>query len=78
MHTVYIILWKRTEDYPVYKQARELGALVKSAGGDSNYEGWCWSGSRAWIDFFNPNRGTGASHCLRLNRAKGGLGQRIP
>ena len=45
---------KRSEDYPVYKEARDLDVLVKSAGGDNNYEGWCWSGSSAWIDFFNP------------------------
>ncbi|KAH9927835.1 alpha-glucosidase [Fomitopsis serialis] len=46
---------KRTDDYPVYKEAKELGVLVKTPGGENNYEGWCWSGSSAWIDFFNPN-----------------------
>ena len=44
---------KRTSDYPIYKAASELGVLVKNK--DANeYEGWCWSGSSAWIDFFNP------------------------
>ncbi|KAF8058741.1 glycoside hydrolase family 31 protein [Lyophyllum atratum] len=44
---------KRTSDYPVYKEASELSFLVKTK--DQNeYEGWCWSGSSAWIDFFNP------------------------
>ncbi|KZT01236.1 glycoside hydrolase family 31 protein [Laetiporus sulphureus 93-53] len=45
---------KRTADYPVYEEAKELGVLVKSASGDNDYEGWCWSGSSSWIDFFNP------------------------
>lgn len=45
---------KRTADYPVYKQANELGVTVKQKNGESEYEGWCWSGSSAWVDFFNP------------------------
>ncbi|RDB25094.1 Neutral alpha-glucosidase AB [Hypsizygus marmoreus] len=44
---------KRTSDYPVYKKASELGYLVKNKNNDE-YEGWCWSGSSAWMDFFNP------------------------
>ncbi|KAG6910408.1 hypothetical protein DXG01_010763 [Tephrocybe rancida] len=44
---------KRTSDYPVYQKASELGFLVQTNAG-SEYEGWCWSGSSAWIDFFNP------------------------
>jgi alpha 1,3-glucosidase len=44
---------KRTSDYPVYKTASEQGLLVKNK--DNNeFEGWCWSGSSSWIDFFNP------------------------
>lgn len=46
---------KRTSNYPVYQEASELGVLVKGKSGDSEYEGWCWSGSSSWIDFFNPN-----------------------
>jgi len=45
---------KRTQDYPVYKEAQELDLFVKNKHG-SEFEGWCWSGSSAWIDFFNPN-----------------------
>ena len=45
---------KRVDDYPVYKQARELGILVKQNNGQDDYEGWCWPGSSAWVDFFNP------------------------
>lgn len=46
---------KRVDSYPVYKEAKERGVLVKSRPGTDEYEGWCWSGSSAWIDFFNPN-----------------------
>jgi alpha 1,3-glucosidase len=45
---------KRVDNYPVYKQARELGILVKQSNGHDDYEGWCWPGSSAWVDFFNP------------------------
>ncbi|OBZ65067.1 Glucosidase 2 subunit alpha [Grifola frondosa] len=45
---------KRTSDYPVYQQAMELGVLVKQKDGNNDYEGWCWSGSASWPDFFNP------------------------
>ena len=45
---------KRTDDYPVYKQATEKGLLVKKGDGSTDYEGWCWSGSSSWVDFFNP------------------------
>jgi len=44
---------KRVSDYPVYQKATEQGLLVKNSAGNE-YEGWCWSGSSAWIDFFNP------------------------
>ena len=44
---------KRTSDYPVYKQAQELDVLVKTSA-NKDYEGWCWPGSSAWVDFFNP------------------------
>ena len=45
---------KRTDDYPVYKQAQKLGVLVKQKNGNDDYEGWCWPGSSSWVDFFNP------------------------
>jgi alpha 1,3-glucosidase len=45
---------KRANDYPVYKQAQELGLLVKQVNGQDDYEGWCWPGSSSWVDFFNP------------------------
>jgi alpha 1,3-glucosidase len=39
----------------VYKEAKELDLLAKKADG-SEYEGWCWTGSSSWVDFFNPAR----------------------
>ena len=44
---------KRDQGYPVFKEAEKGGLIVKKSSGD-DYEGWCWSGSSAWVDFFNP------------------------
>lgn len=44
---------KRSDDYPVYKEASEKGLLVKTKT-ESEYDGWCWPGSSSWVDFFNP------------------------
>jgi alpha 1,3-glucosidase len=41
-------------DYPVYKCAPELRALIKPKSSEGEYEGWCWPGSSSWIDFFHP------------------------
>ncbi|KAI0035606.1 glycoside hydrolase family 31 protein [Vararia minispora EC-137] len=46
---------KRAEDYPVYSAARDKGLLIKQSNGEDDFEGWCWSGSSAWVDFFNPD-----------------------
>ncbi|KDR75547.1 hypothetical protein GALMADRAFT_97215 [Galerina marginata CBS 339.88] len=45
---------KREDNYPAFKQASELGILVKPKSGEGEYEGWCWPGSSSWTDFFNP------------------------
>lgn len=44
---------KRSEDFYVYKEALEKNVLIKNTDGHSDYEGWCWTGSSAWVDFFN-------------------------
>ncbi|KAH9824657.1 family 31 glycoside hydrolase [Melampsora americana] len=44
---------KRSSNYYVYKEAVELDVLVKLPDG-SEYEGWCWTGSSSWTDYFNP------------------------
>ncbi|KAF7294010.1 Glycoside hydrolase family 31 protein [Mycena kentingensis (nom. inval.)] len=46
---------KRTSNYPAYQEASDRKVLVKPASGEGEFEGWCWSGSSSWIDFFNPN-----------------------
>jgi alpha-glucosidase (family GH31 glycosyl hydrolase) len=48
---------KRTSNYPVYAEAQERGLFVKKSDG-GEFEGWCWSGSSAWVDFFNPGSWT--------------------
>ncbi|CAE6475272.1 unnamed protein product [Rhizoctonia solani] len=45
---------KRTSSYPAYTAAKELDVLIKRPGGKDEFEGWCWSGSSAWVDFFHP------------------------
>ncbi|WFD34956.1 glucan 1,3-alpha-glucosidase [Malassezia cuniculi] len=44
---------KKSDDYYLYKEARDRDLLVKTRSG-SNYEGTCWSGLASWIDFFKP------------------------
>ncbi|OAV96772.1 hypothetical protein PTTG_12077, partial [Puccinia triticina 1-1 BBBD Race 1] len=44
---------KRTQDLYVYKEAVELNVLSKLPDG-SEYEGWCWTGSSSWVDYFDP------------------------
>ncbi|KAJ7798657.1 glycosyl hydrolases family 31-domain-containing protein [Mycena olivaceomarginata] len=46
---------KRTSNYPAFQEASDRKVLVKQPNGESEYEGWCWSGSSSWIDFFDPN-----------------------
>ena len=46
---------KRTSNYPVYKEVQDLDVLVKKPDGKSEYEGWCWAGSSAWVDMFHPS-----------------------
>lgn len=44
---------KRVQSYPVFAEAEKDSMIVKQSNGN-DYEGWCWSGSSAWVDFFNP------------------------
>ena len=46
---------KKTTSFYVYKEAEADGYLIKKKDGKTNYEGWCWSGNSAYIDFINPN-----------------------
>lgn len=45
---------KRDDGLYVYKEAQSLGILSKQPDGVTEYEGWCWPGSSAWVDWLNP------------------------
>lgn len=44
---------KKTDSFRIYTDARDLDVLVKKAD-NSDFDGWCWTGSSVWVDFFNP------------------------
>lgn len=44
---------KRDRDYHVYAEAREGNFFVRDSKGDE-FDGWCWPGSSAYVDFTNP------------------------
>lgn len=44
---------KRDKNLYIYTEAQELDILSKTADG-KEFEGWCWTGSSAWTDWFNP------------------------
>ncbi|WVN86607.1 uncharacterized protein L203_101775 [Cryptococcus depauperatus CBS 7841] len=48
---------KKTNSFRVYNDAVDLDILIKKADG-SNLEGWCWTGSSVWVDYFNPKSWT--------------------
>ncbi|WKY09445.1 hypothetical protein Q1695_002089 [Nippostrongylus brasiliensis] len=45
---------KKDENYRVYKDANDLGLIVKKADGHSNFEGHCWPGLSVYLDFLKP------------------------
>ncbi|WKY11654.1 hypothetical protein Q1695_003321 [Nippostrongylus brasiliensis] len=45
---------KKDDSYPIYKDAKDLGLYVKKADGQSDFEGHCWPGSSAYLDFLKP------------------------
>ncbi|KAM0750382.1 hypothetical protein T439DRAFT_326351 [Meredithblackwellia eburnea MCA 4105] len=44
---------KRNPNLYYYKEAQDLDILCKTPDG-KEFEGWCWTGSSAWTDWFNP------------------------
>ncbi|KAJ2777955.1 glucosidase II [Coemansia javaensis] len=46
---------KRDPEYRVWAEANDRGFFVKTADGAGNFQGWCWPGDSAWIDYFNPD-----------------------
>ncbi|ELP93855.1 neutral alpha-glucosidase AB precursor, putative [Entamoeba invadens IP1] len=45
---------KTTSSYYVYKEAQDQKFLIKKSDGNSEYNGWCWCGNAAYVDFINP------------------------
>jgi mannosyl-oligosaccharide alpha-1,3-glucosidase len=43
---------KRQETFPIYAEAVQLDILVKQPDAVTDFEGWCWTGSSAYVDFF--------------------------
>jgi len=44
---------KKDDGYHVYKQAHDRGLFVRKQDG-SEYSGWCWPGTSAYLDFCKP------------------------
>lgn len=42
------------DDYPIFKEAKQKGILVKEPTGKSEYIGHCWPGASSWVDFLHP------------------------
>jgi alpha 1,3-glucosidase len=63
--------FKRSQTYPVFKSASEKGLLVKPPSGEGEYDGWCWSGSSSWVDYFNPASWEWWKGLFRLDDNKG-------
>ena len=48
---------KVDNNYKTYTGAKENGLFVKKPDG-SDFNGWCWPGNSAYIDFTNPEART--------------------
>ena len=42
------------DDFSVYAAAKEQGLLVRKADNSSHFEGDCWPGRSAWVDYLQP------------------------
>ncbi|WRT67414.1 uncharacterized protein IL334_004385 [Kwoniella shivajii] len=60
---------KRTDSFRIYSDAKDLDVLIKKSDG-SNFEGWCWTGSSVWVDFFNENSWSWWTKMFNLNTWK--------
>jgi alpha 1,3-glucosidase len=45
---------KIDSEYYVYQEAKDLDYYVKNADGKTTFEGHCWPGNSAWLDYLNP------------------------
>ena len=45
---------KKDENYAIYKEAHEKGLFIKKPDGETEFDGWCWPGASAYLDFTSP------------------------
>ncbi|GAA6011944.1 hypothetical protein JCM11491_000111 [Sporobolomyces phaffii] len=62
---------KRDSSLYVYTEAQELDILTKQPDGKTELEGWCWTGSSAWIDCFNPKTWEWWPKMFKFDKFKG-------
>ncbi|KAM0791314.1 hypothetical protein ACM66B_005786 [Microbotryomycetes sp. NB124-2] len=61
---------KRNPNLYIYKEAQDLDILVKT-NDHKEFEGWCWTGSSAWTDWFNPKSWQWWINQFRFDKFKG-------
>lgn len=44
----------RNDEYFLFKDAKKEDIFCKAPDNQTDYEGWCWSGSASWVDNLNP------------------------
>ncbi|GAA5925833.1 uncharacterized protein JCM15063_005135 [Sporobolomyces koalae] len=62
---------KRDSSLYVYTEAQELDILTKQPDGKTELEGWCWTGSSAWIDCLNPKTWEWWPKMFKFDKFKG-------
>ena len=45
---------KKDGGYPIHKEAEAKNFYVKKADGRTDFDGWCWPGSSAYLDVTSP------------------------
>ena len=45
---------KKDGGYPIFKEAEAKNFYVKKADGSTDFDGWCWPGSSAYLDVTSP------------------------
>ncbi|GAA5935275.1 hypothetical protein JCM10213_003991 [Rhodosporidiobolus nylandii] len=62
---------KRDPNLYVYKEAQDLDILCKQPDGKTELEGWCWTGSSSWVDWFNPKSHEWWINLFKFDKFKG-------
>ncbi|KAH8922813.1 glycoside hydrolase family 31 protein [Atractiella rhizophila] len=61
---------KKTNDLYVYTEAQQHDVLVKDKDG-KEFQGWCWTGDSAWVDYFNPKSFDWWASLFKFDKFKG-------